>query len=835
MRTLFLNPPSFRGFDGGAGSRYQAKREIRSFWYPTWLAQAAALVNDSRVLDAPANDISILDAVAIACEFDLVIIYTSTPSFSNDSSTAALIKKRRPDILIGMVGPHVSVLASESLEAAKAVDFMARKEFDLTIKRIASGEHYSKVAGVSWRHADRICHNGEPELINDLDSLPFVIDVYKRDLNIENYYIGYLEHPYISLYTGRGCPGMCTFCLWPQTMTGHHYRVRTPSSVLNEIELAKSYFPQAKELFIDDDTFTADPERAIRIAEGLSELGIPWSTSSRTNISFETIKSLKENRLRLLMVGFESGSDDILRLAKKGANTDMARKFIANCKALGIAVHGTFMLGLPGETKETIQQTIKFANEIAPDTIQVSIASPYPGTEFYDQAIENGWLKKADLVSKDGAQQCVISYDNLTSQEIMQSVDEFYRKFYFRPRVIFDMSKEMITDFDVCRRRLREGREFISFLRKSNEADNQPRYTLASVIENGGPGFCQFAITNICNAKCKFCNFGNGQSDDQLRINVNFDDGCLALDILSTNGVRYIAFVGGEPTVHPQLAELIGYASKLGMTTMISTNGWLLTDDRIEEYARMGLDIAIISIDASDENVHESNRGIKGLCDRIKQANGHLKRLGIESTASATLSRLLGDMQALPDFLKSMGFDQVTFSYPMTELYSGYQGFSDSGLVSMSIGEMFVGFERIIGLKKKIKVLNPTESLRDMQRFILKEPQRYPCYAGYKSFHLDWNFNLFRCHYWPTPICSIWEFDQTKMINDHCTKCLIDCYRDSSVMQHLGVGISNAASHVRHLRPDLALRELFSRRMIGSAKSVMENSDWIRHMKRRRR
>lgn len=470
MRTLFLNPPSFQGFDGGAGSRFQATREVRSFWYPTWLAQAAALVDESRVVDAPADDLSVDDVLVIARDYDLVVIYTSTPSFANDARIAGRIKEERPDGVIGLVGPHVTVLADESLRAAPAVDFVVRREFEFSVQQITQGRDISQIKGISWRDGDTIHHNPESDLLTDLDSLPFVVDVYKRDLTIENYFIGYLMHPYVSIYSGRGCPARCTFCLWPQTISSRTYRVRSPELVYREIARAKDLFPQVKEFFIDDDTFTANAERAEIIARKLATLDIVWSATSRANVNYDTLKVLKDCGLRLLLVGYESGSDTILKNVHKGVNTERAQRFAKDCKSLGIAIHGTFMLGLPGETKQTVEQTIRYACELNPETIQVSIAAPYPGTELYQQAIENGWLASDQLALEDGVQACPISYPEISSDEICSSRDRFYKRFYFRPNVMLAIGKQMLRSPDVCRRRLREGKEFLSFLKHRHAA-----------------------------------------------------------------------------------------------------------------------------------------------------------------------------------------------------------------------------------------------------------------------------------------------------------------------------------------------------------------------------
>ncbi|HKG76355.1 MAG TPA: hopanoid biosynthesis associated radical SAM protein HpnJ, partial [Beijerinckiaceae bacterium] len=256
MRTLFLQAPTFDGFDGGAGSRYQAKREIRSFWYPTWLAQPAALVEGSKLIDAPPHQIG-LDAVTRqARDFDLVVLHTSTPSFAADVKTIEALKNANPGLKAGLIGAKVAVDAEGSLKAAPAVDFVARNEFDFTIKDVAEGRDFGAIKGLSYRTQDgAIVHTEDRAVVEDMDQLPFVTPVYQRDLTIENYFIGYLKHPYISFYTGRGCKSRCTFCLWPQTVGGHRYRTRSVGHVVDEIRWAQKAFPQVKEFFFDDDTF----------------------------------------------------------------------------------------------------------------------------------------------------------------------------------------------------------------------------------------------------------------------------------------------------------------------------------------------------------------------------------------------------------------------------------------------------------------------------------------------------------------------------------------------------------------------------------------------------
>jgi len=469
MRTLFLQAPSFEGFDGGAGSRYQARREIRSFWYPTWLAQPAALVEGSKLVDAPPHRLKRGQVAETARHYDLAVLHTSAPSFASDVATIKALKAVNPGLKAGLVGAKVAVDPDGSLKASPEIDFVGRNEFDFTIKEVAEDRPWSEIAGLSYRNASGvIVHNDERAILENMDLLPFVTPVYKRDLDIDNYFIGYLRHPYLSLYTGRGCKSRCTFCLWPQTVGGHRYRTRSVGHVVEEIAWAQKAFPQVKEFFFDDDTFTDDLPRAEAIAKELRKLGVTWSCNAKANVPRQTLKVLREGGLRLLLVGYESGNQKILHNIKKGMRTDVARKFTKDCRDLGITIHGTFIMGLPGETKETIEETIRFANEINPHTIQVSLAAPYPGTFLFDQAVKNGWLDNAnaELVNGDGVQIAPLHYPHLSQTEIFNSVEEFYRRFYFRSGKIASIVGEMVRDPQMMVRRLREGIEFFHFLRE---------------------------------------------------------------------------------------------------------------------------------------------------------------------------------------------------------------------------------------------------------------------------------------------------------------------------------------------------------------------------------
>ena len=477
-KTLFLNPPSFEGYDGGAGARYQARREVRSFWFPTWLAHPAAMVPGSRLVDAPPAGLTLEDVLPLANDFELAILHTSTPSFRSDVRTAEALKQTNPNLSIGFVGSHVSVRPEASLEASTAIDFVTRGEFDHTCVAVAEGNPFADVDGLSYRENGRVVHTRDRLVPEDMDALPHVTDVYARDLEIENYQVGEALYPYLSFYTGRGCRSRCTFCLWPQTIEGHRFRVRTPDHVAAEVRKGLDYFPQLREFFFDDDTLTDDIPHvegiAERIAPMLAARNMTWSCNAKGNVPFETLARLKENRMRLVTVGFESGDQQILNNIRKGMKVSRYRQFAEDCHQLGVKMHGCFIIGLPGETQQTIRETLEFAKALDPHTLQVSVAAPYPGTFLYEQAKKEGWLRNesGELLMDEGFQVTSVEYPHLSHEEMFDAVEDFYRKFFFRPRKIAGIVGEMLGDWNQLKVRLGEARDFFHYLgRREDRAD----------------------------------------------------------------------------------------------------------------------------------------------------------------------------------------------------------------------------------------------------------------------------------------------------------------------------------------------------------------------------
>jgi hopanoid biosynthesis associated radical SAM protein HpnJ len=466
MRTLFLNPPSFEGFDGGASSRWPATREIESYWYPVWLCYPAGMLPDSKVVDAPPHKISIQQTVAMAADFELLVLFTSTPGFQVDVKIAEMMKDANPKLKVAFVGPPVTVNPEGTLRASKAIDFLVRREFERQIVDFAQGKPLAELPSVSYRENGGFRHNPDGGFVEDLDALPWVTKVYKRDLDITRYNVPFLLNPFVSFYTSRGCPALCTFCLWPQTHSGHRWRLRSSDDIAAEVRYARETFPNLKEIFFDDDTFNYQKARTIELCRKLKPLGVTWSCTSRVTTDYETLKAMKESGCRLLIVGYETGDPQILRNIKKGATIEMAQRFTANCKKLGLLVHGDFIVGLPGESRTSLRRTIDFAKRLDCETIQVSIAHPYPGTEFYDYAQNNGLLTIDSMTDETGHQLPNVVYPGLDRAELVDWVERFYGEYYFRPRVVWRVVRKALWDGAERRRLYKEAREYLALRSK---------------------------------------------------------------------------------------------------------------------------------------------------------------------------------------------------------------------------------------------------------------------------------------------------------------------------------------------------------------------------------
>ena len=493
LKTLFLNPPSFENFDGGASSRWPATREIESYWYPVWLAYPAGMLEGSRLLDAPPHHVSAAETIELTKQYEFLVLFTSTPGWTGDQRMAEAMKEANPKLKICFVGPPVTTAPDRALNECPAIDFVCRKEFDYAVVDYANGKPLSEIKGVSYRGPNgHIMHNVDaPQLSGEeLDKLPWATKVYQRDLDVRKYNVPFLLNPFISLYSTRGCPAQCTFCLWPQTLSGHAWRKRSTDDVAAEMAWAKEAFPYVKEFFFDDDTFNIQKARTIELCEKLKPLKLTWSSTSRVTTDYDTLKAMRDAGARLLIVGYESGDAQILKNIKKGATLERARAFTKDAHKLGLTIHADFILGLPGETRESIRRTMDFAKEVDAETIQVSLAHAYPGTEFYDFAKEHGFIIGGQaMVDEGGHQMAHIEYPGLPREYVMEMVHKFYDEYYFRPKAVFRIVRKSFFDSSERKRLYKEAKAFMKLrsqrkkyveaTRASHDTETEPKTTAA--------------------------------------------------------------------------------------------------------------------------------------------------------------------------------------------------------------------------------------------------------------------------------------------------------------------------------------------------------------------
>lgn len=455
MKIYLLHPPFMLNGQEAPRffrcTRWQGGRSRGgTYWYPIWLSYATGVVESNghkvRLVDAPAWNWKLEDVINDAKKFspDLVVVDSNFSSLKNDSNIAKLLKDETEAVSV-LVGSPASQFPDKILNGG--VDIAARFEYDFTVQDIAEavedGKSFENINGISYKENGKIIHNQNRNLITseELDKIPFVTKVYKKHLNIKDYFLSHTLYPMVQIFTGRGCPMHCTFCSWPKTLMGRKYRVRSVKNVVDELEYIVEELPEVKEIFIEDDTFTINKRR---IKEVCSEIGqrnraITWSCNARADLDYESMKAMKEAGCRLLDVGYESGSDKILKNIKKGFTTDDSRKFTKDAKRAGLMILADFIFGMPGETRETAEQTIRFAKEIKPNIVQFAVATPIPGTEFYDWVKEKGFLLVDNLeesLDKDGFQKCIVSYPDFTKGDIEYYVDRGLKEYYLSPSYI---------------------------------------------------------------------------------------------------------------------------------------------------------------------------------------------------------------------------------------------------------------------------------------------------------------------------------------------------------------------------------------------------------------
>ena len=484
MNVLLLNPPFVGKFS--REQRSPAVTKSGTLYYPMWLSLAAGCLMKDGVevllLDAPADGLGVEEVARRAQEFgpQMLVLSTSTPSIHNDVAVGGQLKDLLPDALLVLVGPHVSALPRETLALDPRIDAIARGEYDYTLRelarKLAADESWRQVQGLVFRREadteapqDEMQETPSRPPIRQLDDLPFAASVYKQFLTIENYFYAITRHPVVAIITARGCPHRCTYCVYPQTFQGHKFRSRSPENIAEEFEYIRTELRQVREVFLEDDTFTINVERCRAVCELLikKRLKLTWTANARCDVDLDTLKLMKAAGCRLLCVGVESGSQQILDNIKKGITLERIRAFVRDAKKARILVHACMIVGNAGETPETLQQTLDFAKELSPDTAQFFPLMVYPGTEAYEVAKRENWLSTEDFsqwVTDDGLHYCVVSRPGLTNEDLVNFCDRARREFYLRPSYILSKARQCLTSFSEARRTLKSFRTFARYL-----------------------------------------------------------------------------------------------------------------------------------------------------------------------------------------------------------------------------------------------------------------------------------------------------------------------------------------------------------------------------------
>jgi radical SAM superfamily enzyme YgiQ (UPF0313 family) len=450
-----------------------------------WLAYATGYLekagHEVLFIDAAPQNLSMSSVVARVTEFGpaLAVLDTSTPSIYSDIKAAEALKAATPSLFTVLVGVHVSALPLETLALSPLIDAVAFGEYDATLVDLASrlagpgtrDDLLRQVQGLAFRcSSGELVKNEARPFIDDLDGIPFVSAVYKKHLAISPYFYGHSRYPLVVLVTGRGCPFQCTYCVVPQTLMGHRYRKRSVASIVEEFRYIGENFPEVKEIMIEDDTLTADRERCRDFCGALADAGltgIPWSANSRADVDYDTLRAMRRAGCRLLCVGFESGDQRVLDTIRKSITLDKIRAFVKNAKKAGVLVHGCFMVGNRGETRETLEKTLLLAKELSPDTAQFFPIMVYPGTSDYKEFREKGWIVTDDFrkwLTEDGLHSSVVSRPDLTYETLVAFCDRARREFYLRPKYLFAKAGQIITHPGEAKRIIKGGFSILKYL-----------------------------------------------------------------------------------------------------------------------------------------------------------------------------------------------------------------------------------------------------------------------------------------------------------------------------------------------------------------------------------
>ena len=450
IKILVLVPPSKYSKNVARDLVYgcwcKGKRIAGVSFPPISLALVATVLKESGLdvflLDAAGEGFDIKEVKKIASEIDFCVILTSSMTLNEDADFLFELKQDNPKLKTIVFGGHVTAEPKSSL-ARKGIDIVVRREAEYIIRDLLlafeNNQDWKRIRGISFMDSEKYVENELYPLIDNLDDLP-IPDRRLLSDKIHYFNPSVKRMPYTTMFTSRGCPGLCTFCSSP-TFYGRHLRFMSAGRVLEEIrECLKLEY---REIFFRDEIFTASKSRVMEICKGIidEKMDLTWVCSSRINtIDKEMMLIMKRAGCHLLRFGVESGVQELLNNVKKGTTIDNAREVFKWAKEVGIDTHAHMMIGMPGETRETLEKTMRFIKEIAPNTVTFGILTPYAGTEIFEE------LRKHHPEISDGTEMDISKlhtnafyneyFTKLSAQDLQKYIRQVYRRFYLRPSYI---------------------------------------------------------------------------------------------------------------------------------------------------------------------------------------------------------------------------------------------------------------------------------------------------------------------------------------------------------------------------------------------------------------
>ncbi len=434
MKVFLGNSPWRKtGFYGvRAGSRWPhfERSDTDYMPFPFFLAYAAA------VLEQEKHDVLLVDGIAEGIEDDeflsrvqrfapdVVVLEVSTISIDVDLACARNVRSLCPNAKIVFCGLHTEMFAPDFLKRHPEVDLVMKGEYEYTLRdlvsALANGRSLSGTAGILFRSKGKVVFTGDRPLIENFDELPWPA---RHFLPMDEYCDtpGEIPRPSVQMWASRGCPYGCVYCAWPQIMYGSKkYRTRDPIKVVDEMEyLVKEM--GFKSVYFDDDTFNIGKQRILKICSEIRRrrLKVPWAVMARADtMDREMLVALEKAGLEGLKFGVENATQEIVNRAGKALDLEKVKEMVHLTKGMGIWVHLTFMFGLYGETKETMDKTIELALSLSPDSLQFSIATPWPGSKFFKQLESDGHLLSRNYAEYDGYNVAVIKTDKLGKDDL---------------------------------------------------------------------------------------------------------------------------------------------------------------------------------------------------------------------------------------------------------------------------------------------------------------------------------------------------------------------------------------------------------------------------------